>query len=192
MGLLKLLRALKRSEKEPRILILGLDNAGKTTALKKLSDESHVATKPTEGFNVKTLDHDGFKLNVWDIGGQEAIRKYWRNYFDDTDVLIYVVDSADERRLEEAGLELKSLLEEEKLGGVTLLVWANKQDVKGAMPARDIATRLALDEVRDRKWQIQGCSAKTGEGLHEGLEWAIRQLPGSAAAAAGAGAAPPS
>ncbi len=59
---------------------------------------------PTQGFNIKSLKHDSFKLNVWDIGGQKAIRPYWRNYFDQTDGLIYVIDSADRRRMEETGL----------------------------------------------------------------------------------------
>ena len=69
MGLLSLLRKLKRSDKEARILVLGLDNAGKTTILKKLSEESITHVAPTQGFNIKSLVHNGFKLNVWDIGG---------------------------------------------------------------------------------------------------------------------------
>ena len=86
------------SDKEPRVLILGLDAAGKTTILKKLSDEDATHTSPTQGFNIKTLEHDGVKLNMWDIGGQKAIRTYWRNYMEGTDCLIYVVDSADKKR----------------------------------------------------------------------------------------------
>jgi ADP-ribosylation factor-like protein 3 len=69
MGLLTLLRRLKRNDREARILVLGLDNAGKTTILKKLSDEDISHIMPTQGFNIKSLLHDGFKLNVWDIGG---------------------------------------------------------------------------------------------------------------------------
>ena len=70
MGLLTLLRRLKRNDREARILVLGLDNAGKTTILKKLSDEDISHIMPTQGFNIKSLLHDGFKLNVWDIGGE--------------------------------------------------------------------------------------------------------------------------
>ena len=69
MGLLTLLRKLKKTEKEFRILVLGLDNAGKTTALKKLADEDITHTMPTQGFNIKSVLHEGFNLNVWDIGG---------------------------------------------------------------------------------------------------------------------------
>merc|ERR1712224_546457 len=110
-----LLRKLKRSDQEARILVLGLDNAGKTTILKKLSDEDITHIMPTQGFNIKSLVYDGFKLNVWDIGGQKTIRPYWSNYFESTDALIYVVDSSDERRLEESSKELKELLAEDKL-----------------------------------------------------------------------------
>ena len=70
--------------------MLGLDNSGKTTILKKLSEEDISHIMPTQGFNIKSLMHEGFKLNVWDIGGQKSIRPYWRNYFDQTDALVYV------------------------------------------------------------------------------------------------------
>ena len=96
-----LLRKLKRSDDEARILVLGLDNAGKTTILKKLSKESIDTIMPTQGFNIKSMVSDGFKLNMWDIGGQKSIRPYWRNYFDNTDALVYVVDSADQERFDE-------------------------------------------------------------------------------------------
>lgn len=177
MGLLKLLRALKKSEKEARILVLGLDNAGKTTILKKLADEDPSHVMPTQGFNIKSVTQGGFKLNVWDVGGQREIRPYWRNYFDNTDALIYVIDSADGERLEEANVELAKLLtEEEKLAGVPIMVFANKQDLLSAIPASDIAVGLNLHVIKERPWQIQGCSAMSGEGLQEGLEWLIKTI----------------
>ena len=104
-----LLRKLKRTDNEARILVLGLDNSGKTTILKKLSEEDISHIMPTQGFNIKSLMQDGFKLNVWDIGGQKSIRPYWRNYFDQTDALVYVIDSADSRRMEETATELGQL-----------------------------------------------------------------------------------
>ncbi len=197
MGLLSLLRKLKRSDKEARILVLGLDNAGKTTILKKLSDEDITHIMPTQGFNIKSVVKDGFKLNVWDVGGQREIRPYWRNYFDNTDALVYVIDSADGERLEEVNIELSRLIaEEEKLTGVPLLVFANKQDLLSALGASDISAGLNLHALKDRAWQIQACSAKTGEGLTEGLEWLIKIVgertaarAGGAGAGAGAGGA---
>ncbi|KAI8810396.1 ADP-ribosylation factor-like 3-like protein [Cladochytrium replicatum] len=176
MGLLQLLRKLKRTDKELRILLLGLDNAGKTSILKRLASEDITEIKPTQGFNIKSVQQDGFKMNVWDIGGQKAIRQYWRNYFESTDVLIYIIDSADRRRLEETGGELSLLLEEAKLVGVPLLVMANKQDLVTALPASEIATGLNLNTIRNRPWQIQPCSAKTGDGVSEGMEWAMQAI----------------
>ena len=148
MGLLTWLRKLKRTETEARLLVLGLDNSGKTTILKKLSEEEIQHVAPTQGFNIKSLSHGDFKLNVWDIGGQKSIRPYWRNYFDSTDALIYVIDSSDRRRMEETGVELNQLLDEEKLAGIPLLIFANKQDLLNALSAQEITTGLNLHAIR--------------------------------------------
>ncbi|CAM9600254.1 unnamed protein product [Chrysoparadoxa australica] len=176
MGLLTLLRKLKRTDQEARILVLGLDNAGKTTILKALSEEDITHIMPTQGFNIKSLMHAEFKLNVWDIGGQKSIRPYWRNYFDQTDALIYVIDSADKKRMDETGEELGQLLEEDKLAGVPVLIYANKQDLMSALSAGEISDGLQLATIRDRSWHIQGCSAKTSEGLQDGIEWIISMI----------------
>ena len=176
MGLLSLLRKLKRSDDEARILVLGLDNAGKTTILKKLSKESIDTIMPTQGFNIKSILHNGFKLNVWDIGGQKTIRPYWRNYYENTEALIYVVDAADRKRVDEAGFELAEILGEDKLATVPLLVFANKSDLITALSADDVAESLSLFNIKDRPWQIQACSAKKGDGLEEGLQWVVKQV----------------
>ncbi|CAG0892684.1 unnamed protein product [Darwinula stevensoni] len=175
IGLLAFLRKFRSApDQEMRILLLGLDNAGKTTILKKLASEDITHITPTQGFNIKSVHSEGFKLNVWDIGGQRKIRPYWKNYFDKTDVLIYVVDSSDRKRFEETGEEFAELLQEEKLACVPVLVYANKQDLMNAAPASDIAQGLLLHKLRDRMWHIQACSAVRGEGIQEGMEWACR------------------
>ncbi|KAL7990649.1 hypothetical protein Chor_014079 [Crotalus horridus] len=164
--MLSILRKLKSApDQEVRILLLGLDNAGKTTLLKQLASEDITHITPTQGFNIKSVQAQGFKLNVWDIGGQRKIRPYWRNYFENTDILIYVIDSADRKRFEETGQELAELVDEEKLSGVPVLIFANKQDLLTAAPAAEIAEGLNLHTIRDRVWQIQSCSALTGEGV---------------------------
>ncbi|XP_036261638.1 ADP-ribosylation factor-like protein 2, partial [Molothrus ater] len=99
MGLLTILKKMREKERELRLLVLGLDNAGKTTLLKRLNGEDVGGTSPTLGFNIKTLEHRGFQLHVWDVGGQSSLRSYWRNYFESTDGLVWVVDSSDHERL---------------------------------------------------------------------------------------------
>lgn len=116
----------------------GLDNAGKTTILKRLNGENIDTIEPTLGFNINTLEHRGYTLNFWDVGGQKSLRSYWRNYFESTDGLVWVVDSADKMRLDNCKAELHNLLQEERLAGATLLVLANKQDVPGALSSKDI------------------------------------------------------
>ena len=86
------------------------------------------------------------------------------------------MDSADRRRLEETGVELGSLLEEAKMAGVPILVFANKQDLLNAIAASEVSTALNLHTIRDRQWHIQSCSAKTGEGLQEGMEWIVKKM----------------
>ena len=135
---MKIIKKTKAKEKELRILILGLDNAGKTTLLKKFLGEDITEIAPTLGFQIKTIEHNDFKLNFWDVGGQTTIRSYWRNYFEATDGLIWVVDSADKLRLEDCKKELEKLLPQEKLAGATLLIFCNKQDVAGALNPTEI------------------------------------------------------
>ena len=119
---------------------------------------------------------DGFKLNVWDIGGQREIRPYWRNYYEQTDALVYVVDSADEMRVQEVKDNLQELLGEELLAAVPLLVFANKQDLEMALDAPEVMEHLDLSSITDRTWNIQACSAVTKEGLNEGMTWLIETI----------------
>ncbi|XP_066994143.1 ADP-ribosylation factor-like protein 2 [Anabrus simplex] len=176
MGLLKILKKMKQKEKEVRLLMLGLDNAGKTTILKRFNGEQIDTISPTLGFNIKTLEHRGYKLNVWDVGGQKSLRSYWRNYFECTDGLIWVVDSADKRRLDDCVKELHGLLGEERLAGATLLVFANKQDLPGALSAEEIRDVLELESIKTHHWKIVWCSAVTGENLLEGIDWLVDDI----------------
>lgn len=115
---------------------------------------------------------------MWDVGGQKTIRSYWRNYFEQTDGLIWVVDSADRRRLQDCKAELMSILHQEKLAGATVLIFANKQDLDGALSLDEIADALELkSEVFARRhWEVHACSAVTGDGLVEGIDWMISDI----------------
>jgi ADP-ribosylation factor-like protein 2 len=121
MGLLSILRKIKEKEQEMRIIILGLDNAGKTTVMKKLCGEDVTEISPTVGFNIKTLEYNRYMLNIWDVGGQKSIRPFWRNYFEQTDGIVWVIDSVDKFRMEECRLQLREILNQEKLAGILLL-----------------------------------------------------------------------
>ena len=159
-----------------RILMVGLDNAEKTTVLYRLKLEEVVSTVPTLGFNVETVTYKNISFTVWDIGGQDKIRSLWRVYFQGTQGLIFVVDSADKERIQETKAELHKLLGEAELGNVVLLVLANKQDMPGAMSASEIREKLDLVHMRDRPWFVQSSCAVKGEGLYEGLDWLASQI----------------
>ncbi|KAL3841542.1 hypothetical protein ACJMK2_019669 [Sinanodonta woodiana] len=156
--------------KERRILILGLDGAGKTTILYKLQVGEVVTTIPTIGFNVETVPCKNLKFQVWDLGGQTSIRPYWRCYYSNTDAIIYVVDSMDRDRMGIAKQEFVSLLEEEELKKAVIVVFANKQDIEGAMTVSEVANSLGLAGVK-HKYQIFKTSAIKGWGLDEAMEW---------------------
>ena len=162
--------------KEVRVLILGLDNAGKTTILYKLQMGEVVTTVPTIGFNVETVQYKNLRFQVWDLGGQTSIRPYWRCYYQNTNAVIYVVDSADPDRMGISKQELMAMLEEEELKDAALMVFANKQDLPNALPSDAIAEKLGLASLKNRNWAIFKTSAVKGDGLFEGLDWLVACL----------------
>lgn len=158
------------AKKEVRMLMVGLDAAGKTTVLYQLKMGETVKTIPTIGFNVETLDYKGLNFTVWDIGGQYKLRNLWRHYYNNSDGIIYVIDSGDCERIEEAAEQLKLLLVEEELKDCALLVLANKQDLLGSLSPNDLIKKLGLETYK-RPWLVQGTCATTGQGLKEGFDW---------------------
>lgn len=174
MGLLfsKLVQAFQNfGAKEARILMLGLDAAGKTTILYKLKLNETVITIPTIGFNVETVSPtNNLTFTVWDVGGQDKIRPLWRHYFQGTEGLMYIVDSNDTSRMEESRSELQEVLKDLDSDQIPVLVFANKQDLPGAVSASDVAQKLGLHQLRGRPWHIQGTCATSGDGLYEGME----------------------
>merc|ERR1712084_9742 len=158
-------------KKQMRILMVGLDAAGKTTVLYKLKLGEVVTTIPTIGFNVETVEYKNISFTVWDVGGQTKIRPLWRHYFQNTQGLIFVVDSNDRDRIHETKDELHKMLNEDDLRDAVLLVFANKQDLPNAMNAAEITDKLGLHALKQRHWYIQAAIATSGEGLYEGLDW---------------------
>merc|ERR1712228_599908 len=167
-----------------RILMLGLDAAGKTTILYKLKLNEVITTIPTIGFNVETVEYKNIEFTVWDIGGQHLIHPLWRHYYQGTEAVIFVVDSNDIERMD-GGLndnddnvrdQLHSMLADDELRDAALLVFANNQDLPNAMSVSEVTERLGLNQLRNRQWYIQSTCATTGDGLYEGLDWLSNTL----------------
>ncbi|KAI9506101.1 ADP-ribosylation factor [Coemansia spiralis] len=158
-------------KREMRILMVGLDAAGKTTILYKLKLGEIVTTIPTIGFNVETVEYRNISFTVWDVGGQDKIRPLWRHYFQNTQGIIFVVDSNDRDRMVEARDELQRMLNEDELRDAILLVFANKQDLPNAMNGDEIREALGLRSIKNRECHVQRTCATTGDGLYEGLDW---------------------
>eukprot|EP01117_Protostelium_nocturnum_P003918 TRINITY_DN1518_c0_g1_i1.p1 TRINITY_DN1518_c0_g1~~TRINITY_DN1518_c0_g1_i1.p1 ORF type:complete len:175 (+),score=57.09 TRINITY_DN1518_c0_g1_i1:139-663(+) len=163
-------------KKDIRLLVLGLDAAGKTTLLYRLKLGETVCTIPTIGFNVETVEYNNLNFTMWDVGGQEKIRSLWRYYYQNTHGMIYVVDSNDHERFEEAREVLHHMMNEDELRDAAVLVLANKQDLPNAASTAQLADKLGLDQMRGKKWNIQGTCATTGKGLHEGMDWLAKTI----------------
>lgn len=167
---------LKPFRKKFRILMVGLDAAGKTTILYKLKLGDIVTTIPTIGFNVETVEYKKLTFTAWDVGGKDKIRPLWRHYLQNTQALIFVVDSNDRARMEDCKDELHRMLAEDELKDAALLVYANKTDLPNALNVAEVTDKLELHSLRLRAWYIQPSSATTGDGLYEGLDWLSQKL----------------
>ena len=159
-----------------RLLMIGLDAAGKTTILYKMKLNETVNTIPTIGFNVETLQYKNLEFNCWDIGGQHKLRSLWQHYFENTQGLIYVVDSADQERLAESAESLHAVLSDESMRGVPVLIYANKMDLPNALSVPQVIDRLGLQSLRDCRWQVQASNATRGDGLYEGMDWLAKNV----------------
>jgi len=162
--------------REMKVVMLGLDAAGKTTILYKLHIGEVLSTVPTIGFNVEKVQYKNVQFTVWDVGGQEKLRPLWKHYFSTTDGLIYVVDSLDRERIRKATAEFQAIVNDPLMRNSIILVFANKQDMKGAMTPAEVCEALGLFSLRNRRWHIQGTCATKGEGLYEGLDWLASTL----------------
>lgn len=129
------------------------------------------------GFEINTIAFEGYQLNIWDIGGQQTLRSFWFNYFDKLDSLIWVIDLSNLQRLNENFKEMHSVLSNEKLIGLKVLIFLNKMDLaqKEDIPKvkQQVIEVLNLDEIERDKWEIVESSAYDLESITRGLEWII-------------------
>ena len=128
------------------------------------------------GFNVESVEYKNINFTVWDVGGQDKIRPLWRHYFTNTQGLIFVVDSNDRERIQEAKDELNKMLDEDELRDAVVLVFANKQDLPNALSTSELVDKLGINSLKNRHWYIQATCATQGSGIYEGLDWLSDQL----------------
>ena len=178
MGFLfsKILEFFTKNRNNFKIIILGLQEAGKTTILYRLSLGQFVQTSPTIGSNVEELTYNNVKFQAWDLGGQESIRALWDVYYVNTDAVIYVIDSKDDENFEISKSEFYKVLANKNLKNSVILIFANKQDLPGAKNINKIIEDYELNKIKDHIWHIQPCSAVNGEGLVNGIKWLSDQL----------------
>ncbi|CAD8183570.1 unnamed protein product [Paramecium octaurelia] len=158
-------------QKSIRVIMIGLDAVGKTSILYRLALYEEVkSTIPTIGFNAETIYYKNIQFACIEIGGGDKIRLLWNQYMDVKDTaIIFIIDLSDQERLPLAKEELMRFLNEKETKGSPLLVLANKQDI-AKFSVEELSQFLELPH-HQRKCYIQPCSAKTGEGLYEGLSW---------------------
>lgn len=163
------------------MIFLGLDGAGKSSLLSFLSGETNTtASPPTQGFLIKNLKVGNFKVHAFDVGGQDHVRPYWRQYYSGAAGIVFVIDASDYDRLQEAYDVLQEILEEDKLRGTPVLIFANKQDLMDRASTEAISNALRLEQYETGdcplQWRIQSCSAVTGVGVLEGLQWLLEAV----------------
>ncbi|EAL67218.1 ADP-ribosylation factor-related [Dictyostelium discoideum AX4] len=165
--------SLFEGKRDMKILMIGLDAAGKTSLLYRLKFGENIKVIPTIGYNVETVDYKNLHMDVMDICGQSRLRSLWSHYYEPSEdsAIIFVVDSCDRERMVDVKEELTDLCEHEKLKNSQLLIFANKQDKEGALTSREVTDILDLYSIQNRKWFVQPCSATTGNGIFEGFDW---------------------
>jgi len=172
----KIIEFFTKNRNNFKIIILGMQNAGKTTILYRLSLGTLVKTTPTIGSNVEELTYNNVKFQAWDLGGQESIRSVWDVYYMNTDAIVYVIDSQDDEYFEESKSQFHKLLKHPTLKNATILIFANKQDLPRAKNINKLIQDYEFDKIKSHGWHIQPCSALKGEGLITGIKWLSEQL----------------
>ena len=172
----KIIEFFTKSRNNFKIIILGMQNAGKTTILYRLSLGQFVKTTPTIGSNLEELTYNNVKFQAWDLGGQESTRSVWDVYYMNTDAVVYVIDSQDDEYFEESKSQFHKLILNPNLKNATILIFANKQDLPGAKDVNKLIQDYEFFKIREHIWHIQPCSALKGEGLVTGIKWLSEQL----------------
>ena len=172
----KIIEFFTKNRNNFKIIILGMQNAGKTTILYRLSLGQFIKTTPTIGSNVEELTYNNVKFQAWDLGGQSSSRSVWDVYYMNTDAVVFVIDSQDDEFSEESKEEFHKLIQNSNLKNAVILIFANKQDLPGAKPINKIIEDYELNKLKNHIWKVQPCSAMKGDGLINGIKWLSEQL----------------
>jgi len=163
-----------KQPKEFRCIMVGLDGVGKTTLLYRLKMGTVVTSIPTVGVNLETISHKGISFTICDAGRGA----HWRENCLNMQAVIFLVDSNDKERIDDmqgvdqnAKALIEEVLKEESLKNAVVLVFANKQDLAGAMREEEVTQRLGLNKISGRPWLVQSCSVLSGDGVTDGIEW---------------------
>lgn len=167
---------------EFRVLILGVDRAGKTTLLEKLKSiylkgEGLPPDRvvPTVGLNIGRIEDAKAKLVFWDLGGQVSLRTIWEKYYEEAHAIMYVIDAATASSFEDSKSALEKVIRHEHLRGAPLLIVANKQDLPGAIDEEELA-KFLHKELDERTYTFQAVSAYDGRGIKSGIDWLVEQM----------------
>lgn len=167
------------------LVMVGLDNAGKTATVRGIQGENPQDVAPTVGFSKVDLKQGKFEVTIFDLGGGKRIRGIWKNYYSESHGVVFVVDSSDVQRIQETRDAMAEVLQHPRIAGKPVLVLANKQDREGALAEADIIENLSLEKlVNDNKClcQIEPCSAVLGYGkkvdksIKKGLNWLLSNI----------------
>ncbi|MHA1231347.1 MAG: ADP-ribosylation factor family protein [Candidatus Helarchaeota archaeon] len=167
-----------KTKKNIKLVMIGLDNAGKTSILNYLKSGEMTQTIPTMGVNYESVKFKNLTFNCYDIGGQTAFRQFWGEAVQDCNALLFVVDSADRERIEESKKEIIQIIKEFLPPSVPILIIANKNDIEGHLTEAEIARIFEMPELKEKTWHVQETSVKTGYGLVEAFIWLYEQLTG--------------
>lgn len=163
------------SSKDIKVLLLGISAVGKTKLLYKLKNMD-VNTIATIGFIYERIVYKNIHLDMLELSGADAVRSLWNKYYDNTRAVIYVIDSSDTSRLDQAKDVLYELIQNKSLKDSIFLIYANMQDRSDAIKPQEIIDRFKLNEISDRILHVQGSSFTTDEGIYEGIDWLVDQI----------------
>ncbi|KAL0075768.1 ADP-ribosylation factor family-domain-containing protein [Phycomyces blakesleeanus] len=173
------------SKEEYYVLIIGLDNAGKTTLLERIKSVfmgvpglAPEKIAPTVGLNIGRVDIKSARINFWDLGGQRDLHSIWERYYTECHAIVFVVDSTDKKRLEECKDTFEKMITNDRVEGVPILMLANKQDLSGALRVEEIKevfNKIAV-KLGARDSRVLPISALEGNGVKDAIDWLVVRL----------------